>query len=170
MSDKVNAGQYEHAKHIFLMRKNEENLKNYEHIKELATAVGCNAPQGILHRIDSAKAHMTHSKLMSDFWRSLLQANHPRAKICIRCMKENAVLIEESMSELVKLGEYTEQEYVTHMNRFKDEFDVWEYVLECDVVGFLKARHRVLTDERKISEFSDEWMPENREEGTIEDE
>ena len=158
-SDKVNAGQYEHAKHLFLIGKNKENLKNYEEITELAKAVGEDASPIILLRVKSAKAHITHSKLMSDFWMAILEANHPKAKICIKCMKENALLIDESMSELVQLGQYTEQQYITHMNRFRDEFNIWEYVLECDLYGFLMARERVVSDVREIQTFTDEWMP-----------
>jgi len=54
------------------------------------------------------------------------QRDAPRLKIAIRCMKANACDIEDSMSELVKAGSYTEQEYIEHMNRFKGEIEQWD--------------------------------------------
>jgi len=153
MSDKINAAQYEHAKHLFLMRKNQESLKNFEEITQLAKSLGEEVSPIYLLRIESAKAHSTHSKLMSDFWLNVLEANHRKAIICINCMKANSLRVEESMSELVKLGRYTEQEYIEHMNRFRDEFRCWDNILEGDEHGFLMAREDLLTEMKEVGEW-----------------
>ena len=112
------------AKHECLIRSNEQNLEMYG---MLLMVLG-ECPK-TFQRSRSAKAHISHSRFMIQIFKSLADKNIPRARVAINCMKANASDVEDSMSELVALGQYTEQDYVTHMNRFRDEIKQWEPLL-----------------------------------------
>jgi len=113
--------QQEIQKHERLIASNERQLA--QHMIDRSLIGDC--PMTI-NRCIYARAHMKHCQFMIQIFNYATQRDVARLKIAIRCMKANASDIEDSMSELAKVGDYTEQEYIEHMNRFKGEIEQWD--------------------------------------------
>jgi len=115
-------------KHERLISENESFLKCRMALRSL---VG-DLPQ-VVFSCEFTKAQISHSKFMIQIFKSVPKKDLVRAQVSIRCMKANAHNLEESMSELVKVGYYSEQDYVAHMNGMRTEINMWERFLPLKV-------------------------------------
>jgi len=132
-------------KHEFLIEMNQRNLTEQTELDRIVPGIIANPnkigiPQNardyvkaINRACKAAPLHIKHSQFMIKIIQGILERNMDKLKISFNCMKQNACDIEQMMAEQVKDGAYTEQEYIEHMGRFRDEIKRWELWTEhCD--------------------------------------
>lgn len=123
----VSACKKEIAKHQRLISDNQERVASHEMRVQMCNVIlGENVETTNDEWIRYHKAHITHSQLMIKVFRSFLKGKCDHLCLAVSCMKENAHNIDESMSALVSKGQYSEKEYMDHMNRMKGEIEAWE--------------------------------------------
>jgi len=113
-------------KHKFLIKMNQKNLEGKIKVVDMNPEHQRQYVKDLKRVSKGAPLHIKHSQFMIKILQGILEVDLNKINISINCMKQNACDIEQMMAEQVKDGEYTEQEYIEHMGRFRDEINLWE--------------------------------------------
>ena len=86
-------------------------------------------------RVGECNAYIDHSKYMIRLFTEYLADDAPKIKkmklsIIYKLIRDNAVVLEEHLSECVKHGLYTEGLYLDQMNKFQVEVNSWDRLVQ----------------------------------------